>query len=456
MSELKKNNPLYSLNAKSRKPRKPSGIINVLDTSILLNNAEAIYAYPNEEVIIPLSVIEELDGFKRQVNHVGRQARAVITFLDSVKHQISSAQGAELTNKTNLKIWTELKTHSTVPEFSDMHKNSNRVLSAAVAIRAKHSNSQIKLITNDMNLRIKAAALNIESESYREDVNSSSQIYEPLTQISLTKDDVQSINEFDHLQLKNTDHGYYPNQQILVNNNLLCRYIQRSNYLKKVQIPDSVWNIQSRNLEQTAALDLLLDKNIDIVILAGKAGTGKTLLALAAALELVFHTDNNLKILVSRPIVPLGKDIGFLPGDIEEKIYPWMQPIFDNLEFLGTRQSKKGMKLVSIQQLIEKKLIEIEALTYIRGRSIPNRFMIVDEAQNLTPHEVKTIITRVGDNTKLVLTGDPFQIDNPYVDLATNGLSYAIEKLKPFDIAAHANLVKGERSKLAELAANIL
>ena len=436
----------------------PDHELYLLDTSVLLIDPESIHSYPQAAIIIPISAIEELDRFKHQINEAGRNSRLLIKDFDQLRAKNSLGDWVKLKNEALLKIWIDQGQHPKIDSFADMSRTANKVLSCALNIKDHFPKYHLTLVSNDMNLRIKASLYDIEATAYQEEGISASKVYEKLKSFAASDEERGWLAKFDHIPLKKRKHQLYPNEPVLLGGSppMLCRYVARSDYLKPVpSFEQGVWNITPRNLEQRAALDILLDKNIDIVVLAGKAGTGKTLLALAAALQSLIDNDTR-KILVSRPIVPLGKDLGYLPGDVEEKITPWMQPIFDNLEFLTSSSYKKANRLGNMKQLLNRGLLELEALTYIRGRSIPNRFMIVDEAQNLTPHEAKTIITRIGYNTKLVMTGDPFQIDNPYVDSVSNGLAYVIEKLKAYEEAAHVTLLSGERSRLAELAANVL
>jgi PhoH-like ATPase len=341
-------------------------------------------------------------------------------------------------------------------------KADNRIL--ATALNLKHDNLPVILVTKDTNLRIKADALGMRAEDYESDTITLDELYSGETELLVEPD---AINGF-YAQGEYTppaDPKPLPNEFALLKNSAnpsqtaLARYQQQKNvFVPITNTKHGVWGINAKNKQQQFALDLLLNDDIRLVTLVGKAGTGKTLLALAAGLEKTIEARTFQRLVVSRPVFPLGKDIGFLPGDIEEKLRPWMQPIRDNLDFLmgasAVAGRVKGKK--DLQSLFDLGMIEVEPLTYIRGRSMPNQYLIVDEAQNLTPHEIKTIITRAGEGTKVVLTGDPYQIDNPYIDSSSNGLTFVVERFKGESIAGHITLVKGERSDLAELAATLL
>jgi len=315
----------------------------------------------------------------------------------------------------------------------------------------------VELISKDINLRIKADVYGVNAKDYETSDLSQDNMYEGYLELDVTP---QQIDAFYKEKRHVTQAKLYANQYVIMkdttnpNHSAIGRYsLQALAIVPLVNPVDSIWGIHARNVEQAFALDCLLNDEILFVSLVGKAGTGKTLLAIAAGLHKALDLGKFQRLLVSRPIFPMGKDIGFLPGDIEQKLNPWMQPIFDNVEFLMGSDKKASGRA---QELINQGMINIEPLTYIRGRSIPKQYLIVDEAQNLTPHEIKTIVTRAGMGTKVVLTGDVYQIDNPYVDSANSGLTYAVEKFKGHAIAAHVTLTKGERSELAELAANIL
>lgn len=431
----------------------------ILDASILLYDPECIYAYPGSRVIIPISVIEEIDHFKKDFTETGRNARIVSQMLDKIRLDGSFIEGIKLSNDAVLSVFVVEEGNVRLPAFTDLRKSSNRVLVATRLIH-KEDPKHTHLVTNDINLRVRVSALGINVMAYEEKLPDLEKIYEGLP--TKTIENKEFIQLFQENKLQESSERFYANQSVKIVNKesgqeMICRFDQNKQKLLPIrQFPEGIWGIKARNTEQEIALDLLMDPDINIVILAGKAGTGKTLMALAVALELMLSANLYQKILVSRPILPMGRDMGYLPGDIEQKMEPWMQPIFDNLEFLASNKQSPGSKTGGYQRLLDMGLIELEPLTYIRGRSIPHRFMIVDEAQNLTPHELKTIVTRAGMGTKLVLTGDPYQIDNPYVDAGSNGLSHVIEKFQKFDLAGHAYLIHGVRSKLAELASNIL
>jgi PhoH-like ATPase len=335
------------------------------------------------------------------------------------------------------------------------------ILMVALDVRDFAKDEATIFVTKDVNLRIRADALGLTSMDYEAERIDIDELYSGMTEMPVAGPDVDTFYAQGALPLP--ENGLKANQYVLLRDrdNPSHSAIGRFDGTAKKLVPlrklrDGVWGIRPRNKEQHCALDLLLCDDIKLVTLIGKAGTGKTMLALAAGLQKVVEEQLYSKMLVSRPIFPLGRDVGYLPGDIEEKLNPWMQPIYDNVEYLmGLSKQERG-KGRSYQELIDMGYIEIEPLTYIRGRSIPNQFIIVDEAQNLTPHEVKTIITRVGEQTKVVLTGDPYQIDNPYVDATSNGLTTVVEKFKGELVAGHVTLSKGERSALAELASNVL
>lgn len=431
----------------------------ILDASILLYDPECIYSYPDSHVIIPISVIEEIDHFKKDFTETGRNARIVAQMLDKIRNEGSLTDGITLSNGCTLSVFVMEEKQLNLPAFIDLKKSSNRVLAATTLIHNDYPDNTF-LVTNDINLRVRVSALGINVKAYEEMAPNLDKIYEGLSSRTIDKKEFELLIKSGRLSVSKDD--YYANQYVWAdfeseNQKLICRYHSNEQALMPIRtFSEGIWGIVAKNTEQEIALDLLMDPEVHVVILAGKAGTGKTLIALAVALELMLSANRYQKILVSRPIFPMGRDMGYLPGDIEQKMEPWMQPIFDNLEFLATNKQSPGNKSGGYQRLLDMGMIELEPLTYIRGRSIPHRYMIVDEAQNLTPHELKTIVTRAGIGTKLVLTGDPYQIDNPYVDAGSNGLSHVIEKFQSYDLAGHIYLLHGVRSKLAELASNIL
>jgi len=430
----------------------------VLDVNVLLYDPNALRAFPNADVIIPISAIEEIDQFKSEMSETGRNARLVSKTIDQFRQTGSLSKGVAQDNGSTIRVhvWTGGETH--FPREFDIRKSGNRVLAAAMQLRDQDG-GRVILVSQDTNVRIKANALGLEAISYEGGHPHPTEIYTGYKVENVPKAELARLYGLESL----TPEGKFnPNEGMIFQDEeddstgVVFRYDAKSGLLRPVLAQDEVWSLKPRNPQQVLALDLLQDPRLSIITLMGKAGTGKTLLALAAGLRMMLDESLYSKLLVSRPIFPMGKDIGYLPGTAEEKLEPWMQPIFDNLEFLIGSPVSQRHPAKGYQALMDQGLINIEPLTYIRGRSIPNQFMIVDEAQNLTPHEIKTIITRVGEGTKIILTGDAYQIDNPYVDSLSNGLSHVAERLKDMPIAGHVTLSRGERSTLAETAANLL
>lgn len=430
----------------------------VLDTNVILFDALAILKFGEADIHIPISVIEEIDRFKRDQGENGRNARQFSRFVDVMRAKGSLAQGVQLDNsEAYVYISTDLM-FAGLPTELDQLKADNRILMTALALQKQHPRNKVELITKDINLRIKADVYGITAKDFEPANVSQEDLYEGYQEIPMSPEQIDKF--YKEKKIVPNDIKLQANQYVIMKDtgNSNHSAIGRYSFAEKAIVPlvsptDSIWGIHSRNVEQSFALDCLLNDEILFVSLVGKAGTGKTLLAIAAGLHKTLDESQFQRLLVSRPIFPMGRDIGYLPGDIEQKLNPWMQPIFDNVEFLMGADKKAAGRA---QELINQGMLNIEPLTYIRGRSIPKQYLIVDEAQNLTPHEIKTIVTRAGRGTKVVLTGDVYQIDNPYVDSANSGLTYAVERFKGHPISGHVTLTKGERSELAELAANIL
>ncbi len=436
----------------------------VLDTNVLLHDPMSITHFQEHDVVLPIVVIEEIDAFKKDQTEVGRNARAVSRQLDKLRQGGSLSQGVTTEGGGTLTVDVTQHPLDLGLGMLDKHKADNQILACALS-QLKVRKEKVVMVSKDTNLRIKADALGLQAEDYTTDRVRVDELYTGTAawevdpaQLDLLFDGglvpapppegpVLNPNQFVTLTDRTND-----------THTALGRFYAadgRIHPLKRVEVPP--WGVKPRNREQQFALELLLDDSVQVVTLLGKAGTGKTLLAIAAGLQQVVDEERFNKLLVSRPVMPMGRDLGFLPGDVSEKLRPYMQPIYDNLDFVvAANMEQRRRSSMTSAQLEEGGYISVEPLTYIRGRSIPNQYIIVDEAQNLTPHEVKTILTRAGDGTKIVLTGDAFQIDNPYVDASTNGLSYLAEHFKQLELAGHVTLVKGERSKLAELASNLL
>lgn len=443
----------------------------LLDTNVLLFDPTSIDGFGRHDVVIPITVIEEVDRFKKDLNETGRNARAVSRRLDELRASGSLARGVPHRGGGELRV-ALLDEAVDLPLGFGAASNDNLIL--ATVLQVARGGRGVTLITRDTNMRIKADALGIAAEDYLRGHVDVDESYTGVGALVLPQKQIAELVQKGGMVFTPDEAaaaGIYPNQFLVITaeggapTSTTVRYDERHMRLRSVsRSHDGIWGVSPRNREQGFALDLLLDDSVSIVTLDGMAGTGKTLLAIAAGLKLVADERRFRRLVVSRPIFPLGRDVGFLPGDLKEKLNPWMQPIFDNLDLLvgggaDTGYTKGGPvapRTPGYQPLIDQGFIEIEALTYIRGRSLPKQFLIVDEAQNLTPHEVKTVITRAGEGTKVVLTGDPNQIDNPYVDAASNGLTTVVERFKGSAIAGHVTLRKGERSALAELAAKVL
>ncbi len=437
-------------------------ITYVLDTNVLLHDPQAIFKFADNTVVIPLTVIEEIDRFKKEQSETGRNARQISRMIDGFRKQASLLDGVPLENGGTFKvaIYREEFLKKLPPELQ-VDQGDNRILAVARDLQEDLPKDSVLFITKDINLRIKADTIGMIAEDYLNDKISVEELYTGTTEMQVSREQVDLFYEQGYLDLEsdlNANQGLTLVDETNPSHSAIGRYDslkQRVGQLLRTP-KEGVWGIHPRNREQQFAFDLLMNDDIQLVSLVGKAGTGKTLLAIAAGLLKTADESVYSRLLVSRPVFPMGRDLGFLPGDVEEKLAPWMQPIFDNIELLLSSIDEGGKRKRGYRELIDLGLMEIEPLTYIRGRSIPRQYMIVDEAQNLTPHEIKTIITRAGEGTKIVLTGDPYQIDNPYVDSASNGLTFAVERLKGQEIAGHMTLSKGERSPLAELAANLL
>ena len=440
----------------------------VLDTSVCLTDADVLFKFDNHDIFLPLKVLEEIDGHKKRQDSVGSNARKIIRTLDEFRTKGSLEKGIRIDKgKGILKVvsFADLK-DVIFPADLDLRHPDHVIIATAKTIQATQQVRKTILVSRDINMRVICDSIGITAEDYISEkaVTSSDELYNGFIVVNFDDEVIDRFYAGEDIVPHNfTDElpeDLCPNQYVMMVSNAndkksaLARFKAPHEPLKKIihkTLPD--WKIDSRNKEQAFAIDMLMDPDIKIISLVGRAGSGKTLLAIAAGLQqtIGLRGENNhySRLIVSRPVQPLGKDIGFLPGTMEEKMLPWLMPIQDNLKFLmGDR--------TSLEMYMEKGKIEIEALTYIRGRSISNAFIIIDEAQNLTKHEIKTIITRIGEGTKIVLTGDVEQIDNVYVNETSNGLAHAVESFKDYHISAHMTFRKGERSEVATLASKVL
>lgn len=443
--------------AKKKKLKK----IFVLDTSVILHDHNSLNCFEENDVAIPITVLEELDNFKRGNDTKNFEAREFIRILDRLSNDFTLQDWIPINGPEKGKFKIIMENESLITDAVKVfgNKNDHKILNAALSLKISNKEAKIILVSKDINLRLKAKALNIIAQDFETGkIDRDSTLYNGKQIIeNIESDFINKLykqgqnNDVSILKNKIVSNGFY----ILKNgkSSVLGYYNPFDDQLERVE-KQYVYGVKPKNAEQTFALHALLNPDIKLISLQGVAGTGKTLLALASALE-----QHNLyhQIVLARPIVPLSnKDIGYLPGNAEDKINPYMQPLFDNLKFIKNQFGEKEKKYRKIEEMQEQGKLKISALAYIRGRSLSNVIFIVDEAQNLTPHEVKTIITRAGENTKIIFTGDVFQIDTPYLDEQSNGLSYLIDRLKGNDLFAHITLEKGERSELANLANQLL
>ena len=445
----------------------------VLDTSVCLTDAECINNYANNDIVIPLKVLEEIDGHKKRQDGVGANARKIIRSLDDLRAKGSLQSGIRIAKGKGI---IKISNHSLEDLPSDLSREiaDHVIISTALCEDRANGARKTILVSRDINMRVICDSIGLLTEDYivNQVIKKESDLYSGFSMCLVDDQVIDFFYDGDSITLEKDEvPGLQPNQFVMLvsssneKKTALSRFINYTTPLEKVQqYKDGLWGVKARNKEQMFALDLLMDPDVQVVSLIGKAGSGKTLMAIAAGLEQVvsnIKVKDKLKtksycrtpykrLVVSRPVMPMGRDIGFLPGSMQEKMAPWLAPVQDNLKFLT------GDDQTTLDDYMERGLIEIEALTYIRGRSIANAFIVIDEAQNLTAHEIKTILTRVGEGTKIVLTGDIEQIDNIYVNEMSSGLTHAIEKLKCFELSGHITLKKGERSNVATLAAKAL
>lgn len=438
--------------------------IYVIDTSVYLTDFSSLKAFKDNDIVIPFKVLEEIDKHKKRQDAVGSNARSIIRALDELR-EIGSLHNGVPMGEGYGTVTAKSYNPELIPLDWDTEDPDNQIIATALTVKDENPESKVTLVSRDINLRVKCDSIGLATDDYQASqvIESLDEIYSGYMDMVVKDKIIENFYNGEDVFISKEDEELNGNQFLVMSSEInekksaLARFKNYNTPLLKIPNKRRVWGISPRNKEQTYALELLMDPSISLVTLVGKAGSGKTLCAIAAGLEQTLddHPMSNqrsiyTRLIVSRPVEPLGKDIGFLPGTMEEKMEPWLKPIQDNLKFLMVDDS------VTLQEYMDMGKIEVEALTYIRGRSISNAFIIIDEAQNLTKHELKTIVTRVGEGTKLVLTGDVEQIDNIYIDERTNGLTYAVERMKEHEITGHVTLKKGERSAIATLGAKIL
>lgn len=461
----------------------------ILDTNVLVHDPQALFAFKTSHIGLPIVVLQELDQFKTESTQRGRNSRETIRLLDELRERGSFSQGVQLDNGGVIQVLFVAQEQFEELKGLEPGDPDNQILSIALHMRSL--GYDVHFVTKDINMRVKADSLGLATHDYVKDAISEWHFYKgwrivqapavqlkkdlPDVLVDLAKSGELTINEFVVVESNNNPHNYR-----------MFRYVAK-NIFRPVVLPELKWPIQPRNQQQAMALDLLFDANVQLVTLLGPAGTGKTFLALVAALHEILINDAYEKLLITRPVIPLGPDIGYLPGDLQEKLYSWMQPIYDNMDFIshaagvtkhgaihyeeGQHKHKKSGKkhkdfkdqkeqfvrsIPTLDDLVHKGKISLEAITYMRGRSIPYQYILIDEVQNLTPHEVKTLISRVGEGSKIILAGDPYQIDSPYLDFSSNGLVVASQKFKGHSVFGTVFLEHSERSLLSQLAGELL
>jgi PhoH-like ATPase len=425
----------------------------VIDTNVLIHRPDAILSFRDNEVVVPLWVLEELDRLKTYSDERGRNARHAIRFLDNAGKHGTLSEGVKIENGSILRV--VLADPERMPTDLLHDSADNKIILTAYQMQLE--GKRVFFVSKDINARVKATALGLKAVDYEKQKVNIDKLYAGYTMLDASSDTIEQLVREQEMPWNET---LVPNQFLLLRDrnadeHVLARYDAESGMLRFIdhKMP-SVAGVRPLNDEQRMAFEVLLDPAVNLVSLVGKAGTGKTLLALASGLRMTLEDHLYSRVLISRPVIPLGKDIGYLPGAKNEKLSHWMEPLFDNLEYVLSVYRKQNIK--NADQLISNRVIELEALSYIRGRSLPGQYIIIDEAQNLSPHEIKTIVSRAGEGSKVVLTGDPYQIDSPYLDANSNGLSFLVETFKGQDIFGHVTLNRSERSRLAELAAELL
>ncbi len=444
--------------------------IFVIDTNVFLTDSNSISNFENSDVVIPLKVLDEIDNHKKRQDSVGVHARGIIRKLDELRTKGNLFEGVYLEedesseNKSSGKIFVKKYDPFTLPDDLDTENPDNQIIATALTVKKENKKSKVILVSRDINMRVKCDSLGIECEDYSSDqvVENIDTLFTGVCEHLVDDQVIDNLYKDESVFLDEEEVEVYPNQFVMLISNsndkktALAKFKNYETSLKKIDsFKKSVWGVRPKNKEQNFALDLLMDPDVPLVSIIGKAGSGKTLLALAAGLQQCFgettaNDSRYTRVIVTKPVEPVGKDIGFLPGTMEDKMLPWLAPIQDNLKNL------MGNDKLTLDMYMDEGKIEVEAMTFIRGRSIANAFIIIDEAQNMTKHEIKTVLTRVGEGTKVILTGDIEQIDNVYLDETSNGLTYVIEKFKEQTVSGHITLIKGERSKVATLSSKLL